>query len=259
MRIVAADDKPMMLDALVSMITEIKPFCVSAELLEYAKKNPCDVLFFDAEMENRKGMELAKQLKTWYPDINIVFVAADDKYMKEAIQMRASGYISKPLRKEDVQEELENLRNPVIPKKQNILVVKCFGTFDVFVGGESLVFERSKAKEMLAYLIDRRGSYVISGELRAVLWENTCNDQNTRDYFKKVKRNLIKVMEKAGAAGTLLFSWNKYAIDTTKVSCDYLEGKPDGESAFNGEYMSQYSWGEVKNIQLRDREKNKKK
>lgn len=33
-------------------------------------------------------------------------------------------------------------------------------------------FERSKSRELLAYLVDRRGSAVTSGELRAILWED---------------------------------------------------------------------------------------
>ena len=34
---------------------------------------------------------------------------------------------------------------------------------------------------------------------------------------------------------------------------DYLDGKPDGVRAYNGEYMAQYSWGEIKNVILRDK------
>lgn len=43
-------------------------------------------------------------------------------------------------------------------------------------------------------------------------------------------------------------SRGKDAIVPEKISCDYydyLDDKPEGIRAYNGEYMSQYSWGEL--------------
>ena len=102
------------------------------------------------------GLEVAKQLKLWNPKINIIFVTAYDQYMLSAYKLRISGYLMKPVTKEDIAEELNNLRIPVMAKPENVLVAACFGNFEVFVNGESLSFTRSKTKELLAYLIDRR-------------------------------------------------------------------------------------------------------
>lgn len=55
--------------------------------------------------------------------------------------------------------------------------------------------------------------------------------------------------------------WNKYAINPEVISCDYydyLNNKPSGIRAYNGEYMAQYSWGEIQNAvlqNLKNREK----
>lgn len=35
-----------------------------------------------------------------------------------------------------------------------------------------------------------------------------------------------------------------------------MDDKPEGVRAYNGEYMSQYSWGEIQNVLLKDREKS---
>lgn len=254
MKIIAADDEQIALEQLAEAIhkaapeAELQEFQNPRKMLEYAKENPCDVAFLDVEMGTMTGIEAAKKLKQWYPKINIVFVTGYDRYMADAFKLRASGYVQKPAAVEDIREELSGLRNPVLPCRENLLVAKCFGNFDAFVGGKSLEFERSKTREMLAYLIDRRGNAVTSGELRAVLWEEADNDENTGVYLQKLKKDLINTLKAAGVREVFVTSWNKYAIDPERISCDYydyLADKPEGVRAYNGEYMAQYSWGEL--------------
>ena len=254
MKIIAADDEEIALEQLAEAIREAAPeaelhsFQNPRKMLEYVEEHPCDVAFLDVEMGTVTGIEAAKLLKRWNPQINIIFVTGYDKYMADAFKLRASGYVQKPAAVQDIREEIEGLRNPVIPQKENILVAKCFGNFDAFVNGKSLEFERSKTREMLAYLIDRRGNAVTSGELRAVLWEDADNDENTGVYLQKLKKDLINTLKAAGVKEFFVTSWNKYAIDPERISCDYydyLADKPEGVRAYNGEYMAQYSWGEL--------------
>ncbi len=264
MRIIAADDESFALEALTDSIRKVKPddelaeFQIPEEIIEYARKNIPDVAFLDIEMGSMSGIEVAKQLKIINPKVNIVFVTGYNEYMEQAIKLGSSGYVGKPVTPDKVREEFDNLRNPIADDNSKLLVVKCFGSFDAFAYGESLKFERSKTKELLAYLIDRRGRAVTSGEIRAVLWENAETDKTTNAYFQILKKDLISTLKKAGAQEVLAMSWNKYAIRPELVSCDYydyLDDKPEGVRAYNGEYMSQYSWGEIQNVILSDREK----
>ncbi len=262
MRILTADDEPLALEELVSAIqnanneAEIVAFDSPTKILEYIKEHSVDVAFLDIEMGSMSGIDLAKKIKIGYPKVNIIFVTGYDQYMHTAIRMRASGYLLKPVQAAEVKEELENLRNPLLTVGEKHLYARCFGTFDVFVDGESLNFERKKTKELLAYLIDRRGSTVTSGELRAVLWNDAETDENTMTYLSKTKKDLIQTLQHAGVKDCLNFSWGKYSVDPDKISCDYydyLNGKAEGVRAYNGEYMSQYSWGEVQNVLLQDK------
>lgn len=260
MRIIAADDEPYALEALVREIKAAKPeaelaaFQEPEELLEYGKNHSCDVAFLDIEMGTMSGIEMAKRLKIWNPQVNIIFVTAYNQYVYQAIKLRMSGYVEKPVTKAAIQEELENLRNP-IPAEKDVLVAKCFGDFEVFVNGKVLEFEKAKSKEMLAYLIHRRGSSVTSGELRGILWKNVTTDENTRSYLSKLKKDLRETLRNAGVEDVLVNSVRKYAIDPNKIRCDYydyLDNKPEGVRAYNGEYMAQYSWGEIQNVILQD-------
>lgn len=267
MRILAVDDEEMPLEDLVTYIKEAIPeaevqgFSRPKSALEFAGKTSCDIAFLDIEMGSMNGIELAKKLKVQNPQINIIFVTGYEQYAKDAIHLRASGYVTKPVRLADIKEELENLRNPIKEDYKSDFVVKCFGTFDVFVRGESLRFGRSKTKEMLAYLIDRRGCSVSSGELCAILWENAPNDKKTNHYLQVLKKDLIVSLERVGMKKVFIHSRNQYAIDASKISCDYydyLDNKMEGIHAYNGEYMSQYSWGEIQNVLISDGKLSKK-
>lgn len=263
MDILVADDEQYALDNMVKTIEEacrerndefnIKVFNEPEDVIEYAKNNKVDVAFLDIEMGNMTGIEVAKQLKLLYPKVNIVFVTAYDQYMSQAIKLRMSGYVEKPATKEKILVELEDLKYPVQPITAGKVVVKCFGNFEVFVDGKILEFEKAKTKEMLAYLIDRHGSSVTTGELRSILWEDATTDVNTRSYLSKTKKDLVATLKNAGIRDLFIEKRGKYSIDTTKVTCDYynyIDNLPDGVRAYNGEYMSQYSWAEVKNVIL---------
>ena len=262
MRIIAADDEQIALEQLVKAIEKAAPeaelvsFNDPSEILEYARENTFDAAFLDIEMGYMSGVDVAKQLKIWNPSVNIIFVTAYDKYMAQAFKLHASGYVGKPVTEQDIIEELDGLRIPVKQKDDSLLTVKCFGTFEVFLNGRCLEFDKAKTKELFAYLIDRKGSMVTSGELRAVLWGDASTDDNTRSYLSKALKDLKTILNKAGAGDVIITSWGKCGVDTSRVSCDYydyLDGKPDGVRAYNGEYMAQYSWGEIKNVILRDK------
>lgn len=275
MNIIVADDEKIILDGTVAMLKEIRPkaevqgFTRTTPLLEYAKDHECDIAFLDIEMGGMSGIDVAKQIKIWHPKVNVIFVTAYEQYMKTAFQMHVRGFLMKPVMKKDLEEELQNLRNPIEEKTAYRVVARCFGNFDVFVNGESLKFKRSKTKELLAYLIDRKGNSITFGEIRAVLWETAGwekegkkADHDKNHYFQMLKRDLQQTLRENGIEDIFQSSWNKYAIDPDKISCDYydyLDNKAEGVRAYNGEYMAQYSWGEIQNVLFRDREKHRMK
>ncbi len=242
------------LEGLVSLIEEIvaeakiHAFHKVSLLKEYIQKHTVDIAFLDIEMGATNGIVIAKELKLINPKVNIIFVTGYSEYMETAFSMHASGYIKKPFSKEEIKDELDNLRFPIKKVKDNILQVQCFGNFEVSINGKNLRFERTKTKEFLAYLIDQRGNAVTSAKIRIVLWEEATNDQNTAIYFQKLKKDLITTLKKEGIEDIFIKSWNNYSIDPTKISCDYydwLNNKPEGIQAYNGEYMKQYDWAKL--------------
>ena len=199
-------------------------------------------------MRGMTGVELAKKLKDAYPKINIIFVTGFDQYTGEAMKMHASGYIMKPVTAEKVKEEMENLRNPIEPLSDKLLRVQCFGNFDVFTpDGTPVHFERSKSKEVFAYLIHRHGSSCTIKEIAAALFEDEPYDSKQQAYLQKIISAMMKSLKAVKAEKVVFKKYNSLSVNVNLVDCDYYRFEELDAGAVNSymnEYMSQYYWAE---------------
>lgn len=253
MNILVVDDEVAarrnMVKVLENVVTDAEIACAvnATEALEQCKNTTYDVAFLDIEMPGKNGIDLAKELKESSPLTNIVIVTAYDQYAVEAFRLFASGYILKPATEEEVEEVIRNLRRPVDTSPKG-LYVQCFGNFEVFYNGRIVHFGRSQAKEMLAYLIDRRGAGVTGEQLRAVLWEDEAEDtERQRDYMYRIWYDLRNTLKSLNCGNAVQHTRNIYAVDVTKIRCDYydaLERTSGKMLEYTGEYMAQYSWAE---------------
>ena len=249
MKIIAVDDERPALNVLQRRITEVAPndelslFDTSRAALEYAKTNDVDVAMLDINMPGISGMELAKELKKINPQINIVFCTAYSEFMQEAFDVHASGYLLKPVTKEGVEKALNNLLHPV-EKEMPKVFIRTFGEFDLLIEGKPVLFHSKKSKEMLAFLVDKRGAVVTKKDIAAALFEDNYSD-TTQNYLKKIKKDLVDTLKEYGIESIFIKGFNQYALDNSKFSCDlydYDKGLPDAINAYKGEYMAQYEW-----------------
>lgn len=264
MNILTVDDEPSALHLLTQNVRELLPEATVADFqnpeqaLEWAKTHSCDIAFLDIELGSMNGIELGKRLKERNPKTNLIFVTGYLEYAVSAYALRASGYLAKPASREAIRIELENLRYPMPkPQTQNRINVHCFGNFEVFFDGKPLDFKRSKTKELFAFLIDRKGARVTSGEICARLWEDDSSDKQQKDYLRHLVMDLSRTLEEIGESDILIRSHNGYTINPNRVACDYydyLNNVPYAVRAYQGEYMQQYSWAEerIASFQGRD-------
>ncbi len=118
--ILVVDDVPALLQGGVGMMRSVAPsanivgFEGGAEALAYARENRVSIAFLDIEIdEEMDGLELARRLRELDPHTNIIFLTNYTEYMAQATYDHCSGYILKPLTRERIRHELENLRFPV--------------------------------------------------------------------------------------------------------------------------------------------------
>lgn len=255
MQIIATDDEKgalaILLDAIEQAVeiegidAQIKGFRSAKEALEYGEEQLVDVAFLDIRMREMTGIELATRLKENNPRINIIFVTGYSDYMMKAFELHVSGYVTKPVDVEDVCKQLKNLLYPI--RVENEIYVKCFGNFEVVCNGKPVEFKRSKAKEMLAYLIDRQGASATRKEIAAAIFGDQDYDSKQQNYFTKIYQSLKETLVVIGLEDVLVKGRNSYYVDMSRISCDvtqYRDGNKESDTVFRGEYMSQYSWAE---------------
>lgn len=253
MKVISVDDERLILEDFVEMleemkeIDEVKGFTSCSEAFEYIKKEHVDVAFLDIHMREMSGIELAKKIKIARPQVNIIFLTAYDEYTMDAMKLHASGYLMKPADEDAIREELAELRNPVDISTDKILRAQCFGNFEVYINNKPCDFRYAKTKELLAYLIDRKGAYVSNGEILGTLWEEKEVTASLENYLRNLIGDLRSVFKEAGVEETILKKKGMVAIAPENFDCDYykwIDGDAAAINSFGGEYMSQYSWAE---------------
>lgn len=217
-------------------------------LVKEIENTQCDIAFLDIQMPGMSGVEVALRLKTANPKVNIIFVTGFDDYMGHAMAMHASGYIKKPVTPEKIRTELADLRHPIEDREGGLTKVRCFGNFDIFTKeGEPVRFERSKAKELLAYLVYRKGTVCTVKEIAGVLFEDSFYDRKQQNYLQKIISSLTRSLKSANVSNIIIREHNGISVKTDAIDCDYyrfLELDAAAVNSYYGEFMSQYSWAE---------------
>lgn len=246
MTILALDDEKMALEALSAAIREASPeaelhsFRWSEDAMDFAKENRLDVAFLDIAMPGSSGVQLAQCLSAIQPRVNIIFVTGFGQYRDAAFDLHASGYLMKPVTPEKIRVELAHLRYSVQTEKR--IRVQTFGNFEVFLDESPMEFKYRKTKELLAYLVDRRGALCTTGEMMSILFEE---DQGHETYFKSLRRDLMDTLSSCGCQNVISQQRGRLGVVPEQIRCDYydyLDGKE--KTAYRGEYMTQYSWSE---------------
>lgn len=247
MNVVVLDDERIILESETVLIKDVLTkanvfsFKNAKDLLNYAKENRIDIAFLDINLGESFGIDIAKKLQDYNPRVNIIFCTGYSDYALDSMKLYASAYLLKPLTEESIKEATSKLRYEIIEEINNKLIVKCFGNFEVLYNNEPIKFKYSKTKELFAYLVDRKGVIVNTNEIMSALFE----EDNKGSYLRNLKVDLINTFEELGIDNILIQQKGKIGLHIDLIDCDYFDYLNGSKDIFKGEYMSQYSFGEI--------------
>ena len=259
MNIIVVDDERAPLEDLEQVLKEVCPdatitgFASPKCALDYAESNRVDLAFLDIEMAGMNGLQLAKNLKDIYGKVNIIFTTGHAQYALDAYGLHASGYVLKPVSKDAVIESMDYLHHPIEYEPQKRIRVHTFGNFEAYADGKPIMFSRSKTRELLAYLVMRKGSQCSNNEVVAALWENKPDSSALQNQYRHLVMDLRKTLKSINAEDILVKKRGSLAILTEKISCDlydFYAGDIAAVNSYSGEFMAQYSWAEFYNAHL---------
>lgn len=264
MNILALDDEKAALRTLTRELEKVFNnanvigICEESEwssFIEHLYNEPLELsyAFLDIKLWGTTGIDLAKRIKEMSPKTKIIFCTAFSEYAYQAYQLYAVGYLLKPIVEDKIIKVLDAVggewRMEAFSLPRDIRI-QTFGNFEVFVDGTALSFEREKSKELLAYLVDRKGAAVTTAEIAGVLWEDKPYSRNLTNQVHTALSALKKSLKQQDIGNILIKTWNHIAIDTSKFKCDaydFWEGNILAVNSYRGEYMANYSWAESSN------------
>ena len=268
MTVVAVDDEEISLMCLEAVldsmddVDKVLTFSNAEDTIDYFKTGKADAAFLDIQLYlsggTLNGLMLAAKIKELCPDCHVVFVTSCPEYAVDAFKLHVSGYIVKPVTREAARKELDyiimekraasNARGFIEEKEEEPKVrVQCFGNFEVFWKNKLVVFQLSKAKELFAYLVHRKGASVSMAELAAVLFEDKEDGLSVQSQIRNLVASMRKTFSSLGCPDLFNKSRGYISIKTDLINCDYysfMNGDSDAINEYSGEYMAQYSWAE---------------
>ena len=257
MRAILVEDERLIMEDTLAMcrslptITEAEGFLSPKEALSWVQAHPVDIALLDINMPGMNGLELAARIKAISPGTAIIFVTGYSEYAKDAFAVRATGYLMKPITRDALAKDVEyalSLRSTEPDKDNGEIVVKTFGSFDVFLHGKPIKFKIAKSKEILAYLVDRQGGSVTRPEISAALWEDRIYDRKQQKQLDVYVRALRETLAEYGISHMFEMARGTMRVVPETFSCDayrFFAGDPAAVNAYRGEYMSAYSWGSL--------------
>lgn len=259
MTIFAVEENSTALRQLSELVTALSPesevICFESSLaaLAAARSKEVDLALIGVELSELGGIDLGQYLQELYPMINLIYLAKDRDRGYDAMAQHASGYLLRPVVKESLSRELEDLRHPALLKNHKRVFAQTFGNFDLFVDGAPVVFKYSKTKEIVAILVNNRGAQTTNGELIATLWEDDGDPEKKSSYLSNLRQDLQNTFTKLKLNGILLKQRGSIAIAKDKIECDlydWLENKLESKYQYLGDYMNQYSWAETVHAEI---------
>lgn len=210
---------------------------ISAPAAQWDEKQPMTVRFHRL----RSGIESACMFSASRIDEKTVLLCG-------LSDGTAGGYTLSPSTGGPVQLAPDHGTQAAHDGKKPRVSIRTFGYFDVFVDGEPVVFRYEKSKEMLALLVDRKGSFVANPYLISCLWEDEPYNEKIQSRCRQTAFRMMETLKQYGIEDIVEKVSGRRRIIPEKVDCDcfnYIQGKSGSGQSFNGAYMSDYSWGET--------------
>ena len=200
-RIACCDDEKQQLELYKTMFTNIEMrqdiklnveyFLSGNFMLErfQSEKNPFDLVYLDMDMDEKSGLDLAKEIRqNYHSDCLILFLTNYPKYMQNSFDVRAFQYMIKPVQFDEFERKFNAARKYLEKHDKNRVVLKIDEDNVVFFTNEIYYIEKEKSsKQFLVYLEDK--CVVAKGVLSAI--ENQLLEQ----HFMRTHRSYLVNMK----------------------------------------------------------------
>ena len=136
-RVAVCDDSPEFLQRAVNMVerwseqsgtpAEIYRFDNGDALLAKNAVTHMDIIFLDIIMPLQSGIDTAKELRQSDNAVKIIFLTSSPEFALDSYEVKAQGYLLKPVTYEKVKETLDECSHSFDEEPKNIVLKTAFG------------------------------------------------------------------------------------------------------------------------------------
>lgn len=206
--------------------SQCKLFGDADDLFGYLENNVLDVIFLDIEMPGKSGIQLAEELCMINPEITVVFVTAFSHYAVDAFELSVFDYIMKPVSEERLRKTVDRLlrsRQQLNPEEDKKVSIQCFGRFECKIDEKVLSLNHlMKAKELLAFLVSRKGALTSWQQITEALWPEADYEKAHNNLYVTTYR-LRKWLAENRLSQLFECKRNGYRVLLSEFSCDLYE------------------------------------
>ena len=192
-RIAVCDDSPEFLQQAVNMVerwseesgvpAEIYRFDNGDTLLAKNAVTHMDIIFLDIIMPLQSGIDTAKELRQSDKAVKIIFLTSSPEFALDSYEVKAQGYLLKPVTYEKVKETLTECSHTCEEEPKNIVLKTAFGYQKLYF--HDMEYAEAQNKRVVFYL--RTGKTVESAESLHSLEDRLC----LNDGFFKCHRSYL--------------------------------------------------------------------
>jgi two-component SAPR family response regulator len=244
MKIIVVDDEMSALhvflnDIIHDNMTEYRFFQDNEEcILNYVKNNWVHAAFLDIRMPNLDGVALARSLLEINPSMQIVFITGLNVTMAdlpEEVRAHTMGFLYKPYDEKTLGVYLARIEN-----KSYTMTVKMFGSFECFIGDNTLQFSSVKSKELFALLMLYAGKNLTMNDAISQLWPEH-NYEKAKKLYRDAVWRLRKTLDE-NAFPCVIFGRAQLTLRTQNIQCDYWDFLRNVNGDYRGELLKNYDW-----------------
>ncbi len=188
MRVILVDDEAPLLRELAELLSDYPDFELTGSYtdpllaLEELEATKPQLAFLDIEMRTLDGIELAEQMLSKNPEMDVIFVTAYNQYAVMAFEVNAIDYILKPVRPQRLEKAVERIRRKRgFTQQTKNLQIQFFGKFALYQGSEAIKWSRGKPRELLAYFLANEGVWIDKFKICDDLWPESPPNQALRN------------------------------------------------------------------------------
>lgn len=214
-------------------VQSIACFSCPLEALALISQLNIDAVFLEGDMSGLNGIELANALRQNNKHLEVVFVAAHERYAVDAFKLNAVHYILKPIAYEMVENAVQRLidksrssklESSPDPGFNPSLRFQLFGGFSIYKSNQEVIIKwpTSKTEELFALLLVYCKSGISKWKLMDLLWSEASPQKAQQNLYTTMFR-LKKALAASGLQVLIEKTGGRYQVSSDQLSIDYFE------------------------------------